>query len=840
MEASSSTTRDAAGLTSPSSASLLAPSPFFLGGGRSRGYAKRSATPEPEEPERSGSGSGSSDVEDEESDTFLSLYQNQDDLASVPFAPVPPPSPPSSLSGSSSESTTFQLDSPFPRHQLYRPPVPHTSPAKQQHLQHQQQQPSPQHGKENNPARAAAAAQQHIRITSKPTFVGFPHVSSLLAQSDSLADVRSNQSLVVAGKRRQQDSPRHGEGRGDGDNDSRSSSDLDVDLDLSFDFPTPSPRHSYASSSLTNAVGGGSLGAAPSRVTGRVGRPDWVGIPVSPVSSVRSSLESTADVESEPAPVVPTPKRRVRSAIELRAAYLAAERAIDLEQTSVTIPMSPTTIDEPPPSKPGRMGGSARAEWARRTNRNPSLNLGEGSPPRSARASTSSLVRLQSLGNGFAFNPTAPSSPSSPASPASPFATDANDRRRTRVLLLPLKIADEASSSGPASSLASPAWSLASLLRGRSATDADASPVSLQPSWAEEAKHGVLSYLGRRPREPTTSPESSQYAAFDSPRGSNDTDATSPETSPVLPAHPANNPGQQKQHRRISKATPLAGLGLAFGDEDTGDEVRSLPGSSRRVPLAQRRHHPSIPSLSLSPPPKSDRSSSESTRSDRRLSRPLSMDSARVRLQDSSILHPSSRPRSPTSFGPKPLNLLVSETMPRATLPHQTTLASSRFSFTPAPLSLVKDQILRAAGYDVLPAPSHHRRRLSVVSLKDLFTSYPGSLVDSVVPAKLLFLLGFLLGPWCWIMGGWWLREKDGELWSTQGTRCREPGCDCGRVVQWYSIAAARKHGSKALLPGDNKVELDGWVYVNRAATVSSGGVVAVLVTVALWAAASA
>ena len=214
----------------------------------------------------------------------------------------------------------------------------------------------------------------------------------------------------------------------------------------------------------------------------------------------------------------------------------------------------------------------------------------------------------------------------------------------------------------------------------------------------------------------------------------------------------------------------------------------------------------------------------------RSLSRQLAGGDARVaQLRDRDSLLPLSAatsPRSPTA-GPKPLHL-ASESISRP--------GSSRFAFTPAPLNLVKDQLLRAAGYDVAE-PTRHRRHPSIVSLKELVIAYPGSVVDEMVPAKLLFLLGFFLGPWCWILGGWWLRGLDGELWSTHGTRCREVGCSCGRVVQWHSLAATRRHGTADKL---NARAVDDWVFVNRAASVTSGTAISVLVIVALWAAASA
>lgn len=109
---------------------------------------------------------------------------------------------------------------------------------------------------------------------------------------------------------------------------------------------------------------------------------------------------------------------------------------------------------------------------------------------------------------------------------------------------------------------------------------------------------------------------------------------------------------------------------------------------------------------------------------------------------------------------------------------------------------------------------------------------------------------GFFLGPWCWLIGGWYLRPEDGEFRSTRGRRCREPDCACGRILQGSALSAhptsgiAVKGGQTATADDDEGVGrvagLDCWIFYNRLAAGASGAVVAALVAVAIWAAVSA
>lgn len=45
--------------------------------------------------------------------------------------------------------------------------------------------------------------------------------------------------------------------------------------------------------------------------------------------------------------------------------------------------------------------------------------------------------------------------------------------------------------------------------------------------------------------------------------------------------------------------------------------------------------------------------------------------------------------------------------------------------------------------------------------------------IDSLRPSQVLFLAAFVLGPWCFVIGGWGLRNIDGEFASVKGVPCR-------------------------------------------------------------------
>lgn len=101
------------------------------------------------------------------------------------------------------------------------------------------------------------------------------------------------------------------------------------------------------------------------------------------------------------------------------------------------------------------------------------------------------------------------------------------------------------------------------------------------------------------------------------------------------------------------------------------------------------------------------------------------------------------------------------------------------------------------------------------------------------------------MGPWCWLIGGWYLRSLDGEFRSTRGRRCREPDCGCGRIMRGSALrdhpaAVAAKNDRTVRVGEERFAGLDKWVFYNRVAAGSSGAVVTGLVIVAIWAAITA
>ncbi|GAA5903193.1 hypothetical protein JCM8208_002233 [Rhodotorula glutinis] len=397
-------------------------------------------------------------------------------------------------------------------------------------------------------------------------------------------------------------------------------------------------------------------------------------------------------------------------------------------------------------------------------------------------------------------------------------------------------------------------------------------------------------------------------------------------------------------HRLGSSA--LAGLGLDFGDRDRDDALEArdefplvpLRHNVRRVslpPVAERRRsvrHDKIPSLSISPPPPmvEERLSEDGARSvgtssstlsstdsgvdptvspSRRLSRRLSLAAAGptapaadpgprppppasrpsvhfdTRSTSFPFLHKTDTPSSTTSSStagpsiPTPQHLLVSPSPGPNGIKRDPS-----FSFSPAPLRLVKVQLLRAAGYgtgasssaetpaaaeDARPASpgapveatvdvaaavgdgetATRVRRASPVAWWDDLGGWfqaPSGWVDEVVPAKLAFLAGFLFfAPWLWLLGGWYLRPLDGEFHSQRGTRCRDDQCGCGRIMRGSGSGGVgvAAHGSERAQLGDEGERyagLDRWVFMNRVAATGGGAGVAVLFGVAVWAAATA
>ncbi|KAI5475057.1 hypothetical protein MNV49_002049 [Pseudohyphozyma bogoriensis] len=831
------------------------------------------------------------DDDDEHAEEGLSLhsvdsrdddltFQRNDSLvstASFPFPPLPSPPSPSRSLDSSEESATFQLSSPFPRPQIARPPR-----ARSRTRSRRLSAP----GKENAAAQGAGAGpSQHVRLQSKTSTVGFPYAaSSILASTSSLRSRNSNANI---------DPQAQALAPLEKTNSRRSSSD--VDLDLSFD---------YHGSSIASGSSRDLEGAA----AGRTGAGEWVGIEmpdstsqdslagpsghdsgdlnrtvVIPAASYKHNVPEKELVRSPSGRLLGT-RKRVKSAIELRAAYLDGERQLQAAQEPSALAILMDDLDAEEDGslsksqrtvKPSKSKAEAH-DWVRRPSIESTLAL-----------STAAVPVRHRMGSGFSFNATDPISvplPDSPASPTSGWDPEP-PTRRSKHFPLPLKLADRRVRVG--SPLASPAWSISSIFGGRDKSPVipqsnDGTPVvdefavyqaddqheavSRQSSWANEFGRNALQYIGmKRANYTPTSQNSPVSPLFEQTSPTSDggrTYATSVHEALMIGEEEdldgedelSANVGLGNSRRAQKARAGLAGLGLDFGDDDNerDDDVAPLPPAKDHH---FRPGHTTVPSLSISPP-HDDETESTSEESGDSADRPThsptrrlsdsTTNSARQEARARVMAAYEGRPRPGSStttppprpvFGPTSGNLLVSKTVPRARLPHQQSTASSRFSFTPAPLTLVKEQILRAAGYDVVDTGAGtttvDNRRMSVVSLKDYVT---GGALDEIVPAKLLFLMGFMFGPWCWILGGWWMRSQDGEEWRTHGVRCREEKCGCGRLMPRFSGAATRRHhGGSTEAPLWRGV--DKWVYFNRVAAIGSSTVVVALVAVAIWAA---
>lgn len=113
--------------------------------------------------------------------------------------------------------------------------------------------------------------------------------------------------------------------------------------------------------------------------------------------------------------------------------------------------------------------------------------------------------------------------------------------------------------------------------------------------------------------------------------------------------------------------------------------------------------------------------------------------------------------------------------------------------------------------------------------------------LDSLQPSQLLFYSAFVLGPWCFIVGGWCLRSIDGDYTSVKGIRCRCPptaeSCEChAEIYQQIRLSGGNINiaiNGQPLIP-----KMDRFVFANRVGAVVSGTVGLVLVITAIIAAA--
>ncbi|GAA5991160.1 hypothetical protein JCM5350_001930 [Sporobolomyces pararoseus] len=519
----------------------------------------------------------------------------------------------------------------------------------------------------------------------------------------------------------------------------------------------------------------------------------------------------------------------------------------------------------------------------------------------------------------------------------SPFSAELDQAKRTKAFPLPLRLNPKRSSlTATTNSASSPQAKLGSMFGAKGSRQS-------------------LVYYDSDVASPEPSPLFDNYHTEDEGGGGGGGGTATNRTAPSTP----NDTPLFQECFSDEETTPppvpdkgqggsLAGLGFDFDISDTSPSIsretreefpvvplrrRSLPPPPAPSTLTTRRvsttRHVPIPSLSISPPqrtqdhyPLEDILETDSSRSSqdssidptvspsRRISRRLSSSNPGLAGIGSSGIsrrqsfgigqQQTSTPTNDRVGGGgatiiTPQHLLVT--------PSDADQSAPSFSFSPAPLRLVKAQLLRAAGYryDHVPTSSpplgsnpsldsiqhatssprkkpatpqppeliqqHQQSPLSSRSsssekvvgavrrknrvettleeLSDLLSSSAETWIDEAIPAKLAFIAGFLLGPWCWIIGGWYLRAQDGELPNSRGTRCRTLTCNCGRILRGSTSRQQAQHTTnsgrgKKERSEDDWAGLDKWVFGNRVAACGGGVGIAVLVGVAIWAAASA
>lgn len=745
---------------------------------------------------------------------------------------------------------------------------------------------------------------RHVRLSNASAGtrpLGFPYSASMIAASAAVADDRDHKlKMLVRGPGmpsktgRSEKRKTTGSGKEGSLESHRSSSD--VDLDLNFDLPKEGQiRFEQAGN--------------------------------------RCDMEMSQS------------GKRPQSAMDIRAAYLAGERAAaenvatsaatavavscPAQSSAVAITMEPVT---PPPAS----AANKRMSWRRK----PSID-GGGVLPLVTSPPSRIVLRKQAPPplqptyerlppRGYAWNPTDPVSVPLPESPASPHsrynqqhsrsASEASNATQPRGLL-PLRLIERSrqfSFSNP-STVSSENCDTASYAsdKGKGKLEQDdahsTSPragtdfvivegheedlVAISPRNAEwnAAATARQYYTGkatapdRRPlseyaRSPLTSPlfESEEEGL------SSRTAPTTPNDTPLLNRdnhyEDEDEPVQVSLSRSFKERKGrLHGLGVDL----TGGDDCTLPRRSSRSqpPIIRRPGHAAIPSLSISPPDEEDEYDVESSSgaSEDSVADPMVSPSRRLsnRFSDSYHRRPVSYHRLGQSISSPPLPFALPSSAGssydsahgRTSAPLQLSsppdVEAKRFSWTPAPLQLVIDQLQRAtglaSGLATAPSParqvtarhgslagsastmqSYSRERRTPLQVLSDLSPLPGTILDQTIPAKLAFIAGFIFGPWCWIIGGWWLRHTDGEVVGQRGARCRDDGCNCGFMLQLFG-GSRRRHAAQAAaaqnLAGGGIMDvaewagLDQWVFWNRVAAVGSGSVVAALVGVAVWAA---
>ncbi|KDE09609.1 hypothetical protein MVLG_00016 [Microbotryum lychnidis-dioicae p1A1 Lamole] len=667
--------------------------------------------------------------------------------------------------------------------------------------------------------RSANAMLQHVRVKASPTTFGFPFASSILATSDSFADLRGPASRTSV-----QDHARPSaatQGRSDPSRSDKSASShrlsSDVDLDLSFDYHQEPEMVFGDEASIESASA------------------EWIGIDMTGRPAEHDVPEGEL-VRSPSGRLLGTHKKRVRSAVDLRAQFRMAE--------AVAIPM---IEDVPTEEALGTTQGLLIDE---------STHAPSGIPVGTFGRRVSAPIQIKrptSWGNGFAFNPTNPlmvTLPDSPGFTPSPSPTLTTE---SKTLAAPFRFLERARSSiRLASPLSTPVLA------------ANRGNHGAAKNWASQLAQSAMVKWG----SPTTSSHEARSATptmtkfhsplplslFDHPQHS-----ASSETFNTAETTPIPDVGQFEKQRgarsdvenfavseALKPAEDLAGLGIAFNASDNeGRSIRQSLASrqARTQPsseVVRLYGHRTIPSLSVTRPIE-DRHETSSVTSrvsavDPTASRRNSWHSGQYGDAIQRFSAPSvARRRS--LYGNEALHVLGPQTSPHGRMAPQTGPASPRFSFTPAPLQLVKahcppPEVDATTGASIsVQAPINsslrHRRPHSVGSLLEATITRPGHFIETTVPSKLLFLAGFLLGPWCWIIGGWWLRPSDGELRRTRGTRCREEGR--GLKAHFTSVVGGGTDESIKWMG------LDEWVFTNRVLAITSGVAVVVVVAIAMF-----
>ncbi|GAA5888172.1 hypothetical protein JCM16303_003766 [Sporobolomyces ruberrimus] len=714
----------------------------------------------------------------------------------------------------------------------------------------------------------------------------------------------------------------------------------DVDLDISFDYESRpdqnfSDEHDTSGSSRSKSGssegGDGTTGEGSlERLEDEVMRGGWVGIEMS--RPQEHGIPEGQLVRSGSGKLVGARASKARSALDLRAQFRAAESE---RQQAKEQDVSIVVMEEL-----GNLVEQGAEDEARRREIRAGKRPVEGERADWTRADrldkASVAQRRRSAGFGFAYNTTgslnAPSirqaphsapllsepvfasqqqqhqrKPSHQVVDLSPFSAELDQAKRTKAFPLPLRLID------------------------RSKRPPLNSPPKLGSSPAAKGSRQSLVYYDSDVASSEPSPLFDHHT--DDEGGGGGTNRTAPSTPNDTPLYQECFSDEETTPPPLpDKEGALAGLGFDFDVSETSpspssrDEFPVVPLRRRSLPPPATRRmsnrHMPIPSLSISPPSRtnhepplediletdSSRSSTDSSidptvSPSRRISRRLSSSNpglagiGATRRQSfvSGGNTQTSTPPSDRGGGTiiTPQHLLITP----SDAGHGSTPS---FSFSPAPLRLVKAQLLRAAGYkydnvptssppldSVPPSPSfdsiHHatssprkkpatpqpqrerstetdpvpratnrggrikRSRVGTTleELSDLLSSSAETWIDEVIPAKLAFIAGFLLGPWCWIIGGWYLRPQDGELPRSRGQRCRTPTCNCGRILRGSTSRQQAQHTTTRRRnvrerEEDDWAGLDKWVFGNRVAACGGGFGIAVLVGVAVWAAASA